>query len=196
MGIFIDARPSGPAYQYRLWDTQTGTYLTGELDLAGVTRAIQAMLLEGGAHEGSDMRQVRTAWIDAAHRTGSNDPSRKPAGAGKLDWRQNEPSKLVAGPFRSALRAQAVAEQATRAILNVRVNEWMEGLSDGAQKFLRDSLILHELLRGTGNATYRSKQGLHLAEIEEITREWSAAVDVEIIDHDASGVTAFVFRLL
>ncbi len=207
MAIYVDARQIGDDMLFRLWDTQTASYATGDLLIGGIVKAIKGLFSEGGIPNGPHVEMAVSEWLNAAMLRGTNDPSKAPVVESKRAWRTPEEPGPAAGPIRVALRARVLTEQAARTICEARVNEWKLCLSPEARAFLDETYALRQLLRENGTAWVRVDRApaavrhgyANLADarvlVAEIADKWHDAVSVEILDVGDHEPVTFVFRL-
>lgn len=196
MAVYVDACQNGTEWRFRLWDSQTGTYLTEELAIGGILVSIKGLLADGGILESPDATAAVFDWLAVATDRGTNDASKKSVDAPSRSWRSSGDREPVPGPLRTALRARALSEQAARSIFDLRIAEWTARLTPGARAFLDRTVILAELLRDKGTGTHHVRPGSPDAEfVEEIAREWADVVTVERTDASDSARTTHIFRL-
>ena len=207
MAIFFDACRNGVEWRFRLWDSQTRTYATKELDVGRVLIAAKRLLAEGGVHKSPDASSVALGWLELAMERGTSDPTKPSVDVSKRAWRTTGDTEPAAGPIRTALRAKALSEQAVQSILERRLSEWMALLSHEARAFLDETFVLREFQRGGGTATVRVENEFSSARrgyddlahakllVAEIAEKWADAVSVETVDPGDPKPVIFLFRL-
>lgn len=199
MAIYLDALPYEEGWDYRLWDSQTGRYVTDASEAADALIELKALMEWGGIRDSPDTNAVLNRWLNLARARGTNDASKKFVSADLREWRSPLESETRPSPLRYAIRSAAVAKQIAQGIQDQQVAEWMSKLSPEAREFLETSFVLQELLREKGVATYRAihdRLGTVQPLVTEIAEAWADIVSVETSNLDHPDSVVFTFRLL
>lgn len=197
MALIVDARRN-PNQRFRLWDTQTGGYVTDERTHEEMLSTVRQMLRGSGIGDGPDVAAAINVWLADAVRRGTNDPKQKADPDAARPWRDGRPPEGEPGDLRVALRARILAEQVARTVFDGRVLDWTESLTPAARALLTNAFVLHELLRGPGVATLRVERDRMLATvptIKEIATVWADVVTVETDIPPKDEPLTVVFRL-
>ncbi|MEI6511427.1 MAG: hypothetical protein WCO25_05315 [Candidatus Uhrbacteria bacterium] len=198
MAIYLDALPYEAGWDYRIWDAQTGQYVSDASEAAETLMELKALMEWGGIRDSPDANAVLGGWLSLARARGTNDLSKKFVSADLRDWRSPLESEARPGPLRYAIRSATLAKQIAQGIQDLQIAEWMSKLSDEAREFLETSFVLQELLRERGVATYRASHdrlGSVQPLVTEIAKAWADAVIVETVDSENKFQTIFSFRL-
>lgn len=216
MPLFIDARTL-PAHRFRIWDSTTNAYVTGELNVARVMSMLRRLLREGGLGQELVVADIVERWTDEAIRRGTNDPTQKTVPLGETadpkapptllsPWRTSPEPGDACGELQRAVWANALARQAIDALCDRRFEERLEGLSEDARAFLRETFVL-ERLRAGAKATVRAIRAPRVpphgyrdlaharALVDEIAQRWRDVLIVTVTDPYDREAATFTFRL-
>lgn len=196
MPLEVHAVQTESGVRFRVWDTGLRGYRTVPMAAGRMLQELGQAAHAGGIHPTPDLSSVLVGMVSRA------EENVREAWADGCALRTTERNLLARSRF-----AYELARQLTDDLFEREIDTYLSMLGEDARRFLANTFVLRELLRGSGKATLAPRDGTdparegyrdraHALElVEEVRKAWRW-VRVETKDTGPDGACLVTFTLL